>query len=310
MRRQQLTASHDSDETMTKAQTILVTGASGQLGHLVLDALLANADVKIVAATRTPEKLAQYVSQGVEVRIADFNDASTLKSAFVDVERLLLISTDAIGTRIQQHQNAINAARTAKVRHVVYTSWPNPDRSATLVAREHLATETLLKESGMGYTVLRNYPYAESLLRSLPAAIQAGALHGSAGAGRIAYVTRADCARAAAGALLSSDESNTIVNVTGRDAVTYEELMSVVSELVGKTIPYVNVPADQLKTILLKSGLPEMWANVLVSFDQAIERGEFSETSNAVKRLSGHDAEPLRAFLSRHQTTLLNATHG
>ncbi len=186
-------------------RTLLVIGASGHLGQRVIELLLEANAGHVIAATRTPEKLAHLVARDVEVRKADFDDPGTLASAFAGVDRLLLISTDALdGTdrRIVQHRNAINAAAQAKVKHVVYTSLTNPEPGSPIaIAPDHYATEQVLAASGLDWTVLRNNIYTDYQLAGLTRAVATGQLVSAAGDGGVGYVTREDCARAAAAAL-------------------------------------------------------------------------------------------------------------
>lgn len=289
-------------------EKLLVTGASGHLGRLVLNALLREKATNIIATSRNVEKLSAYAKKGVEIRPADFSDYKSLVTAFRGADRLLLISTDAIGARIEQHKNAINAAKEAGVKHIIYTSWPKAETSKALVSEDHLQTEKLIKESGLTYTILRNFNYAENIFHSIPTAIQMGTLYGTAGSGKVAYVTREDCANAAAGALLSEKHQNKILDVTGPRAYDYKELVSIVSEVTGKKLNYVDLPEADFKTALLKSGLPEIWADVFVTFDIAFRNGDTETPSNAVLELSGIAPKDFKQFLLENKEALVAPT--
>src|SRR5690606_13304042 len=196
--------------------TLLVTGASGQLGRLAVQFLLESYDGTIVAATRTPEKLAD-LSQRVVVRQADFEDPASLASAFAGVDRLLLISTDAVdvpGRRLNQHRNAIKAAEQAGVKHVVYTSIinPGPD-SPAFVAPDHRGTEEALSASSLGWTSLRENIYMDMLLMSVSQALQSGKLVNAIGDGKAAYITREDVAHASAAALIAPFEGRRTLEI-------------------------------------------------------------------------------------------------
>lgn len=284
---------------------LLVTGASGHLGKLVLESLLRDGQYKIRATTRTPEKLTEYSKSGVEVRAADFTNAKSLKEAFAGASRMLLISTDGLGTRVEQHKNAIEAAKQVGIQHIVYTSWPKPETSAAGVAGEHLATEKILKESGISYTILRNYPYAENLFMSLPGAIEHGGLAGAAGAGKVAYVTKKDCAEAAAGALKSSSMKNQILDITGPRAVDYKEVARLTGQILGREFGYTDMPASEFKKVLVQTGLPEQWADLFVSFDVAYKNGDAEKVSTAVKDLSGHAPLDIEIFLKENLRSAL-----
>lgn len=292
---------------MSNTKKLLVTGASGKLGNLVLEALLKRGEKGIIATSRKTDKLASYVSRGVEVRAADFENPETLTEAFKGAERLLIISTDAIGSRIEQHKNAINAAKAAGVRHIIYTSWPKADTSVALVSKEHIETEKLIKESGLSYTILRNYPYAQNIFFAIPQALESGTLYGTAGKGSVAYVTREDCADAAAGALASSSFQNEVFDITGKDSIDYEELARLVTEVSGKKLNYVDIPEGDLKAALVKSGLPEIWADVFVTFDLSYKNGDTKVVTDAVLKLSGHAPKGFKEFLIENKAALFSA---
>jgi len=276
---------------------ILITGASGKLGQLVVETLIQKGEKNFIVTTRNPEKLMSLTKQGIEVRAADFTDSRTLKEAFRGADRLLLISTDAIGSRIEQHKNAIVAAKNAGVQHIIYTSWPDPEKSVAAVSAEHLATEKLIKESGMKYTILRNYAYAENLLMSLPNALEMGAYYGVAGDGKVAYVTRHDCAQAAVGALLSNENVNSTLNISGAKAYSYSEVMNLVEEVTGKKVPYIDLTEKDFKSALVKSGLPEQFASLLVSFDLSYKNRDLEGISTAFEKLVGKKPTDLKEFL-------------
>lgn len=289
---------------------LLVTGASGKLGRRVVELLLEQGHTSIIAATRTPEKLADLAAKGVEVRQADFEDAGSLAKAFAGAERLLLISTDALSRpdqRIEQHTRAIIAAERAGVRHVLYTSLVNSTDPAnpSAVSLDHRMTEVALKASSLDYTILRNSIYAEMLLMSAPAAIASGKLIAATGEGAIGYVTREDCARAAAAVLAAHSTGRSILNITGPEAVTSAELAKILSEISGKPVEYVPVGAQQLIEILKGSGMPDLYARVAVSFDQATAQGYLSVVSNSVLELSGQAPQSIRDFLLANKAALL-----
>ncbi len=292
---------------MSNTKKLLVTGASGKLGQLVLESLIKRGEKNIIATSRNPEKLQRFAARGVEVRSADFQRPETLTEAFKGASRLLIISTDAIGARVDQHKNAIEAAKKAGIRHIIYTSWPKAETSVAFVSREHIETEKLIKESGLSYTILRNYPYAQNIFYAIPQALQMGTLYGSAGKGGVAYVTREDCADAAAGALLSDSEKNEILDITGPDIINYDELVKMVSEISGKPLVYVDIAQADLKAALLKSGLPETWADVFVTFDVSYKNGDTKDVSDAVLKLSGHAPKGFKEFLIENKHALFSA---
>jgi NAD(P)H dehydrogenase (quinone) len=282
---------------MSDKLKVLITGAAGHLGNLVLKNVLAITEAKVVATTRTPDKLAKFQKYGVDVRIADFNNSSSLPKAFEGATRLLLISTDTIGSRFSQHKNAIDAAVKAGVKHIVYTSTMNPDRSPALVSEEHSDTEKYLVKSGLSYTILRNNFYTDNLLGSLGQVIKTGKLYGAQGGARVSYVTREDCAKAAAGALLYSDFSNSILDITGPRAMNHEELADMLGMISGKEIAAINMPGPEYVFALTQFGLPTPVANLLESFDRSAKQDFMASVSTAVKDLTGQAPMDVLDFL-------------
>lgn len=290
--------------------TLLVTGASGQLGRLAVQFLLESYDGTIVAATRTPEKLAD-LSQRVVVRQADFEDPASLASAFAGVDRLLLISTDAVdvpGRRLNQHRNAVQAAEQAGVRHVVYTSIMNPTPdSPAYVVPDHRGTEEALAATSMGWTVLRENIYTDVLLFSLPYAVQTGRLANAIGDGKAAYITREDCARAAAAALADSFDGRRTLDITGPTAISQYELAAIVSQLTGREVTYVPLELETHIQNMAAAGLPRPVAEGLASFDAAIAQGKFSQVSSAVADLTGRQPTSVADFMAANRDVLLSA---
>lgn len=284
------------------AQTLLVTGASGQLGRRIVEILLEKGEKSIIAATRTPEKLADFAARGVIVRKADFDNPASLATAFAGVDRLLLISTDMVmvpGARIKQHLNAVTAAEDAGVKHIVYTSLvnPGPDSPVTL-APDHHATENALDATKIGWTVLRENIYTEAALGVLKQAIQLGGLYSAAGDGKTAYITREDCAQCAAAVLASSFEGRRTLDITGPEALSRADMAAIASEISGKTIPYVPLTADVLMQNLLAAGLPQPIVDLVASFDAGIAKGQFEAVTNTVEELTGRKPTGVADFVA------------
>ncbi len=288
--------------------TLLVTGASGQLGRRVLDHLLTQSGVHIVATTRSPATLQDYADRGVEVRAANFDDADSLAHAFAGADRALLISTDALdqpGKRLRQHQAAVKAFAAAGVRHVVYTSMPKPEPGSPIpFAPDHYGTEQALADSGLSWTILRNAWYMENLLQSLPQSLAAGQWFSAAADGRVAHVSRDDAARAAAHALMTPPPGNTILDVTGPVALSTEEIAAQVSDVTGKALAVVPVTPEQLEAGMLAHGIPAFLAPILASFDVNTAAGRADAVSDTVQRLTGRAPLGLREFLQTHHRAL------
>ena len=289
--------------------TLLVTGAAGQLGRQILDFLLeSGAAGSIIAATRSPDKLSDYRARGIDVRAADFDDEAGLQSAFRGAKRALLISTDAVGVpgkRLSQHQRAVRAFAAAGVKHALYTSIPDADKSKITLAPDHAGTEQAIVEAGLSYTFLRNNHYADLLLGPLAGAVATGQLLDAKGNGKVAYVTRQDCARTAAAALADSERTGReILDVTGPAAVSSEELASILSELSGRPVRHVSVPVAAVVQAMVQHGLPEPVARIFASFDSAIAAGELARATDTVERVTREKPRALRDFLSAHKAQL------
>jgi len=296
---------------MTSDRTLFVTGASGQLGRRVVELLLEKGAVKIVAGTRKPEKLADLAARGVTVRHADFENAKELEAALAGADRVLIISTDAIdrpGRRLAQHKAAVAAAASAGVKHAVYTSMPNPETSPVVFAPDHLGTEQALKASGLTYTILRNCWYMDFLIPGLAAAVASGKLITATGNGAAPYVTREDCAQAAAAALASSDTSNKTWNITGPDSLTYAELAKIASDLTGRPVVFESVTPEERTAQLIAAGTPEFIAKLLVSSQMAIAQGKMGTPTTAVKELTGREPMSVREFLPAKREALMPTT--
>lgn len=282
---------------------ILVTGASGQLGRAIVAELLRRGATRVVAGSRTPDKLRDLAAQGVEVREVDFDRPDTLRSAFAGVERLAIISADDLetpGKRLTQHRAAIAAAVESGVKHVVYTSAPSPYPTATSsLNNDHFWTEAALFASPFTWTVLRNQLYMELILMGAGQATKSGQLFSATGGRGRAYVAREDCARAVAGALVGAQGSE-ILDVTGPAAVTQDELAAMLSEVTGRPVAHVEVPPPGLAEGLSHAGLPPHMVKVVVDFDVAASLGYHALVTPAVERLTGSRPVTLQEFLGKH----------
>jgi NAD(P)H dehydrogenase (quinone) len=284
-----------------KDQTLLVTGASGQFGRIAVEELLARGATKLVAGTRDPAKLADLAAKGVTVRKVDFDDAAGLPAAFAGVDRVLIISTDGIGKRIAQQTAAIAAAKAAGVKHIVYTSAPaaRPNADAGLGV-EHYWTEVAIAQSGIDFTILRDHMYAENNLMSAAHEVASGQLFGLVGDRGTAYVSRADAARTAAGALLAA-EGKSIDDVTGPAAVSNAERAALYSQLAGKPVTSIAVTPTDLKAGMVGAGLPEGLAGALVAFQIDAVLGFHGVVTDTVERFSGRKPQALADFLTANR---------
>ena len=277
---------------------IVVTGASGQLGRLVIQSLLKTVPAAgIVAAVRQPAAVADLAALGVQVRQADYAQPATLDAAFQGATKVLLISSSALGERVAQHGNVIDAARRAGVALLAYTSLLHADTSPLGLAAEHTATEALLRASGVPHVLLRNGWYTENYLASLPAVLQHGAVIGSAGEGRIASAARADYAEAAAAVLTRDDQAGQVHELAGDTSYTLAEFAAEVGRQTGRTIPYVNLPEADYRGALLGAGLPEPLAHLLADSDVGASKGGLFDDAHRLSALIGRPTATLPAMV-------------
>lgn len=275
---------------------IAITGASGQLGRLVIEELLKKLPAaEIVAAVRNPDRVADLAARGVHVRQADYNQPATLEAAFRGVDKLLLISSSEVGSRLPQHRAVIEAASRAGVKLIAYTSLLHADTSPLGLAAEHKATEALLKDSGVQFVLLRNGWYSENYLASVPTALQFGALIGSAGDGRIASAARADYAAAAAAVLTADNQAGRVYELAGDASYSLAELAAEVARQSGKPVVYQNLPEAEFKAALVGAGLPDAFAGLLADSDAGAAQGGLFDDSRQLSQLIGRPTTPIAA---------------
>lgn len=274
---------------------IVVTGASGQLGRIVIEQLVARgiAPADIVAAVRSPAKVADLAARGVQVREADYTKPATLAAAFKGARRVLLISSSEVGQRLPQHRAVIEAAREAKVGQLVYTSLLRADTSPLGLAAEHRETEQLIAASGLAHVILRNGWYTENYLASTGPALQFGVFLGAAGEGRIASASRADYAAAAAAVLAAPIGGNRTVELAGDGAYTLAELVAELNRQTGKAVRYQDLPQAEFEKALLGAGLPGPFAALLADSDAGAARGALYDDGRALSSLIGRPTTPL-----------------
>ena len=278
---------------------IVVTGATGQLGRLVIDRLLESvASQQIVAAVRNPAKAADLAARGVQVRQADYTQPASLASAFAGADKLLLISSSEIGQRVAQHRAAIEAAVKAGVKFVAYTSVLRADTSQLGLALEHKETEALLKASGLPHALLRNGWYTENYTASVPAALAHGALLGSAGNGRIASAARADYAAAAAAVLTRDGQAGRVYELAGDSSYTLGEFAAELARQAGKAVVYNDLPQADYDAALRGFGLPAPVASLLADSDAAASHGALFDDGRQLSALIGRPTTTLAASIA------------
>ena len=272
--------------------SIVITGATGQLGRQVVETLLERnvPPQEIVAAGRAVEKIADLAQRGVHVRKMDYTDAASVGKAMKGASKVLLISGSEVGQRVEQHRTVIEAAQREGIQLVAYTSIANADGSGMKLAVEHQATETLLEQSGVPFVLLRNSWYLENYTDQLPGVLAQGALVGSAGNGRVSAASRADYAQAAAAVLLADDQAGRIYELGGDKPFTMAELAAEISAAAGKHISYQDLPPREYAAMLVRVGVPEGGAEILADSDLGIARGDLLVNSGDLNRLIGRPA--------------------
>lgn len=289
--------------TQFKDKTLLVTGAAGHFGRLAVAELLAQGATRVIAGTRDPAQLADFAAQGVEVRRLDFDDAGSLVTGFAGVDRALLISTVS-HNRTEQQTAAVAAARAAGIGYLAYTSAPHarPNASAGGIT-SHYWTEQAIAASGLEFTLLRNHIYADMTLEAAKPALASGQLFDATNGGGRNYVTRADTARTAAGALLSATGTD-IVDVTGPGPVTQAELAALLTRLTGKPVTRIGLTGEQLLGGLEAAGVPAFMAQLLTAFDLDAADGYHAVSTDTVERFSGRKPQTLADFLTENRAAL------
>lgn len=282
---------------------IAITGATGQLGQFVIDALLKQTNASnIVALVRNESKAASLKEKGIELRYFDYDQPQTLVPALQGIDKVLLISANEIGRRTPQHKAVIEAAQKAGVKYIAYTSLLNADTSPLGLAEEHRETEALIKQSGLTYTFLRNNWYSENYLASVAHTAETGTLYGSAGDGKISSASRQDYAEAAAKVLTSKGHDNKTYELASSNSFTLTDLASYISTASGKDVKYQNISADNYTKALNDAGLPAGLVDVIVDADIQTEKGAMYSNSKDLEQLIGHPAtsieDQLKAIFS------------
>ena len=294
---------------------IIVSGASGQFGHAAASQLLDMGE-EVIALSRNVDKIADLAERGADVRKADFDSPDGLEEAMAGGDKLLLISTTMVGQRPRQHGNAIDAAKAAGVKHVVYTSVTdggNPDHPA-VEQHDHYATEQLLKDSGLAYTILRNSQYSEAIATAMVIpSLASGEKADNCGDGKIAFVSRDDCVAAAVGVLTQDGHENTAYDITGPERLSVPEALALASDMAGKPIELIPVDDEGMyryfdsigavrKSEDLTPDTPIPWASEgMVTFGQAIREGYFDVISDDVERITGKKPRTLRSVYEQYK---------
>lgn len=277
---------------------IAITGATGQLGRLVINALLKKVPAsEIIAVVRSPEKAQDLQALGVALRTADYNQPQTLQGAFAGVQKVLLISSSEVGQREAQHRAVIDAAKAAGVSFIAYTSLLHADTSPLGLGVEHRATEALLQASGIPYALLRNGWYSENYAASIAPALAHHAFIGAAGDGRIASAAREDYAAAAAEVISRDDQAGKVYELAGDDSYTLAEFSAEIAHQSGEQVEYVNLPPAEFSAALIGAGLPAPLAELLADSDAGAAQGALFDDSHTLSKLIGRPTTPFAAVI-------------
>ncbi|HEY4409380.1 MAG TPA: NAD(P)H-binding protein [Acidimicrobiia bacterium] len=290
--------------------SVIVTGASGNLGRLVAESLMERfTPEQVVLVTRRPDALGEFRARGAEVRYGDFDEPDSLPAAFAGGRRMLLISTDAVGRRVEQHRTAIEAAAAAGIERVVFTSHVNPGAQNPIgpVAQELGGTETVLRHSRLDWTVLRFGSFAELQVPPAALAVSAGKLVTNFGDGRIVPVSRRDCAEAAAVVLTTDGHSGITYEITGPEALSATDMAELFAEVSGRSVKVVQLGDKMLTWLLARYGTPKPVARAVTAFGRAVREGYFDVADPALERLTGRSPVSLRDVLIAHRGDLSEA---
>lgn len=284
---------------------ILVTGATGHFGKAAIDSLLKKGHPAsaIIALVRDENKAAVLKTQGVEIRTGDYEDYASLVKAFTGVDKLLLVSSSDVNNRTAQQANAVNAAREAGVKYILYTSFVRKDESdaspIAFVAQSHIATEKLIRESGLAYTIFRNNLYLDYVPVFIGEKVLNTGIFWPAGTTPGAYALREEMAEAAANVLLSNSHSNKEYNISNTASWTFQQVAEAISKASGKQIGYISPSQTEYKTALSTAGVPELYINMFAGFAEAIRIGEFDTATNTdLERLLGRKPTSLEEYLT------------
>jgi NAD(P)H dehydrogenase (quinone) len=280
--------------------TIVVTGATGHLGHLIVEALLRDgvAPSDIVAGGRKLAELDDLAARGVRVATIDYDDPQTLAAALAGADTLMLVSASEPGKRVAQHKAAIDAAVAAGVTHIVYTSAPHATTSNLILAPDHKRTEELIAASGIPATILRNGWYTENYVRNVPQIVESGALVSSVGDGLVSSASRKDYADAAAVVLTTHGHEGKIYELSGDVAWSQDELAATLAEITGTKVTYAPVTTEQHADILRSAGLDEGTIGFVTALDANTRDGLIGETNGELSKLIGRPTTPLAEGLA------------
>ncbi|WP_339738585.1 SDR family oxidoreductase [uncultured Sunxiuqinia sp.] len=284
---------------------LLITGATGKLGSQVLALLVEKMDVHNIAAiARDPAKLEAYQAKGVKVIQADYDQPASLDKAFEGIDTLYFVSASDIDKRREQHENVVNAAKKAGIRHVVYTSFQRKDETPgspiAPVAQVHLQTEQWLKESGMTYTILKHALYSDVVPMFIgDQVLETGVVYQPAGDGKVSFASRTDMAEAGVNVLTSAGHENKTYEIAGSQSYSYADVAEMLSVIGGKPVHYVAPSVEEFTKAMKDAGVSDDMIELLVMFNLGIKQGEFDVPGDTLEKLLGRKPEDLSEFLKK-----------
>lgn len=282
---------------------ILVTAATGHLGTATIDHLLQkNVPAgQIAGLVRDDKKAAALSAKGITLRKGDYFDTASLEKAFQGIDTLVFISSGSIEDRVSQHRNVVNAAKTAGVKHILYTSVLKASETLKFIpALDHYHTETFLKESGIPYTIFRNTYYVEVLPMLFGGALESGQWYYAAGNAKANFAARTDMAEALANvAADATPHANKIYEITGSQSYSFHEIAGVISKAVGKTVSYIPVPLDALKEGMKQAGVPEAYIPMYASIAEGISVGDLDTVDGSLEKLLQRKPADLKEYLPK-----------
>jgi len=282
-------------QTDQAAARLAVTGSTGVVGGLVARAL-ADHGVPQRLLVRDPAKAPQLA--GSTVHRSSYGDASAAAEALEGVETLFMVSASESTDRLEQHRAFVDAAASAGVRHIVYTSFvaAAPDAIFTL-ARDHFATEEHIKASGMSWTFLRDSFYID-FMEALVG--EDGLIRGPGGTGRVALVSRADVARTATTVLLDpAEHAGRTYDITGPEALSFADVAATISRIRGREVTFYDESIDEAYASRAPYGAPDWQVDAWVSTYTAVASNVMAPVSDAIETITGEAPKNLATFLQR-----------
>ncbi len=288
---------------------ILVTGATGQYGAKAIEHLLKKgiAPQQIAALVRDAAKGQHLEEQGIDLRVGDYADVASLVTALQGVDKLLLVSSNdrgAVENRTAHHANAIRAAKEARVKHVVYTSFvTKPAYEDSAIAGfldSHAQTEQLLQASGLAYTILQNGIYLEMIpLFAGDKVAETGIIRFPAQEGKASWVLREELAEAAAHVLTTEGHENQRYVLANAESASFRDIARNLSGILGKEISYQSPPVGEFQATLRQFGVPDVYIGMFTTWASAVAQGMMDVEDSTLEAFLGRKPTTTAQFLAQ-----------